>query len=181
MSASVAVHTSTSVGTNTSPTIAAFLPADRLLTILPCIPRPADTRVVSTRATIQTRGGTTTLGWAQSARFIRASWRNLSVCTNTNVWFDTFASRTTIVGANWSQTEAGEGLHPPAWTAVTAAPATTHIWSSWCWSYTTTSSSSASSSWVSRIGDILIRSLISSLESKVSIPRFTLHKPKQKT
>ena len=55
------VHTGASVGSDTSPSIAALLLTYWLLTELPCVARPADTGVLSARPSVEAGGGAASL------------------------------------------------------------------------------------------------------------------------
>ena len=117
MPASEPIHAGTSVGPDTSPAIAAFLPTDWLLTELPGIARPAHTRVLSAGPPIEAGGGAASLQ-PDLAPVLRAPGGDLPVLADADVGFDTFPVLTAVVVTDWSKTETRETLHLPAWAAV---------------------------------------------------------------
>ena len=112
------VHTGTSVGPDTSPAIAAFLPADWLLTELSGVPRPAHTRVLSAGPAIEAGGGAASLR-PDLTPVLRAPGGDLPVLADADVGFDTFSILTAVVITDWSKTETSESLHLPSRAAVT--------------------------------------------------------------
>lgn len=81
MAAGEAVDAGAPVGADAAPPVAALLAADRLLAVLPRVPRPTRARGAATRAPVQTRRRAA----ARVRRRVRAARRDLAVRADADV------------------------------------------------------------------------------------------------
>ena len=162
---SEAVDTGTAVRSDTSPPVAALLLTDGLLAELPGVARPADTGVVPAGPAVQTGGGAADLQGPVSAAPSTAG-RHTAVTTDADVRLHTFPALPAVVLTDGRQAEPGGSLHTPARAAVAPGPAPTDIGTPGDRSHHIDVTPAAGAG--ARVGNFLVRALISALEPVVS-------------